>query len=134
MKSKSRLLTCGGIFLALTAALLCLTFGLLAQFYGIDGPSAQAGELRAASIISALEKYKNDTGSYPVSLSVLSPNYLTAIPRPAWRWPYAYEYEHRENGAENVLLFMQGRNMDGDYCGYSSQTEKWLCADSMRPY
>ena len=134
MKPKNRLFTCGGVFLLLTVSFLCLTLGLLAQFYGLDGPSKQNGETKAAPILSALEEYKNKTGTYPANLSGLVPTYLPSIPRPAWRWPYTYEYEIREGGKEFVLLFLQGRNMDGDYCGYSSQTKEWKCADSMIPY
>lgn len=134
MKSKSRLFTCGGIFLLSVVAFLCLTLGLLAQFYGLDGPSRQNGESRAAPILSALQEYKNETGIYPADLTELVPTYLPSIPKPAWRWPYTYEYKIREGGKEFVLQFMLGRNMDGDYCGYSSQTNEWKCADSMPPY
>ena len=132
MISPKRGLSCGGIFILALTSFLCLTFGLFAQFYGIDGPSAQDGEIRAAPILSALDEYKKDNGSYPAELDLLSPSYLSSIPRPAWRWPYAYEYELRKD--EFILSFMQGRNLDGDYCGYSSQAKEWRCADSMRPY
>lgn len=134
MKSNNKLFTCGGISLLLTITLLCLTFSLFAQFYGLDGPSHQSGQIRAIPIISALDEYKNNTGKYPTDLSILIPTYLPSTPRPAWRWPYVYEYEARENGDGFILLFAVGRNMDGDYCGYSSQTKKWECADSTRPY
>jgi hypothetical protein len=134
VNSKSGFFTCAGIFLFLTIALLCLTLGLLAQFYGIDGPSKQTGSTRAAPIILALEEYKTKTGAYPADLKELVPTHIPSIPRPAWRWPYAYEYETRENGNEFVLLFMLVKNMDGDYCGYNSQIKEWQCADSMRPY
>lgn len=133
MASKTRWISCGGIFFLAALSLLCLTLGLFAQFYGIDGPSISEGETRAAPILTALDEYKKDNGSYPATLDLLSPLYLSSIPRPAWRWPYAYEYKLLENN-EFVLLFMQGRNMDGDYCGYNSQKKLWLCADSMSPY
>jgi len=134
MKLKSRLFTCSGFFLLLTFTLLCLTFSLFAQFYGLDGPSSQSGEDRAGPILIALEEYKDDAGTYPVGLNELTPAHLSAIPRPAWRWPYMYSYESRENGQEFVLFFELGRTMDGDICGYSSQAMKWRCADSMQPY
>ena len=110
MTSKTKWISCGGIFLFTAISFLCLTFGLFAQFYGIDGPSIFEGETRAALILTALDEYKKDNGSYPATLDMLSPLYLSSIPRPAWRWPYAYEYELLEND-EFVLLFMQGRNM-----------------------
>lgn len=132
MTFPKRGLPCGGFFLLAITAFLCLTFGLFAQFYGIDGPSALDGETRAAPIISALDEYKKDNGSYPTELDLLSPSYLSFVPRPSWRWPYAYEYELRKD--EFILSFMQGRNLDGDYCGYSSQAKEWRCTDSMRPY
>ena len=105
MTFPKRGLPCGGFFLLAITAFLCLTFGLFAQFYGIDGPSALDGETRAAPIISALDEYKKDNGSYPTELDLLSPSYLSFVPRPSWRWPYAYEYELRKD--EFILSLLQ---------------------------
>ncbi|MCG3212653.1 MAG: hypothetical protein FOGNACKC_06328 [Anaerolineae bacterium] len=110
------------------ACLFCGCFlALLGQFYGIDGPTVEAGQKQANKLLVALEQYKHDTGSYPSDLNLLVPTYLPALPRPAWRWPY--EYELRAGGEEFVISFRVGRNMDGDYCEYNSQTKAWRCTD-----
>lgn len=111
----------------------CLFLGgflaLLAQFYRIDGPGVQAGQEQAGELLIALRQYKNDTGQYPFDLNQLVPTYLSALPRPAWR--SSYEYELQADGKEFTLSFEVGRNMDGDYCKYYSQTQVWQCTDSI---
>lgn len=102
---------------------------LLALFYGIDGPTVQEGQARADKLLIALEQYRHDTGRYPSELNLLVPSYLPALPQPAWRW--SYEYELRAEGEEFTISFEVGRNMDGDYCEYSSQTQVWQCTDSI---
>lgn len=116
------------IICAFGACLFCGCFlALLGQFYGIDGPTVQAGQEQADKLLVALEQYKHDTGSYPSDLDLLVPAYLSTLPRPAWRW--SYEYGVRSDGEEFVISFWVGRNMDGDYCEYSSQTQAWQCSD-----
>ncbi len=102
---------------------------MLAQFYGIDGPTVQEGQERADKLLIALEQYKHDTGNYPSDLDLLVPTYLPTIPRPAWRW--SYEYERQSDGEKFVISFMVGKNIDGDYCEYSSLAQTWQCTDSI---
>jgi len=43
---------------------------------------------RFGPVITALEKYRNDTGEYPDSLDKLAPTYLSEIPNCPWRRSY----------------------------------------------
>ncbi|HNB54207.1 MAG TPA: hypothetical protein PK530_19825 [Anaerolineales bacterium] len=121
------------VCLALFGVGLCLFFGcaliFVAQLYGVDGPTVHEGQLRAQPLLTALEQYKTDTGSYPPDLQTLIPNYLLEIPRPARRWEYMYEA--KGNGDKFVLSFEVGRNFDGDYCTYVSEAKLWTCSDSI---
>ena len=48
--------------------------------------------LRAAPVISAVERYHSDHGQYPVALSQLTPTYLKRIPGTGTLTPSHYEY------------------------------------------
>ena len=119
--------------LVLLGAVLCLFFGcvlvILAQFYRVDGPTVQEGQTRAQPLLAALEQYKINNGSYPSDLQALIPVYLSEIPRPAPRWEYTFEVTG--NGDGFVLSFEAGRNFDGDYCEYYSETQVWRCSDTI---
>ncbi len=43
-------------------------------------PEFRAQALAGQPIVSAIEKYRTDTGSFPESLSALVPKYLAAVP------------------------------------------------------
>ncbi len=119
--------------LALFGVGLCLFFGcaliFVAQLYGIDGPTVQEGQVRAETLLNALEQYKTDTGIYPPDLQTLIPAYLPEIPRPAPRWEYIYTVE--TNGEGFVIFFEVGRNFDGDYCEYEREAKAWRCSDAI---
>ena len=78
----------------------------------MDGPTVQEGQERADKLLIALVQYRRDKGSYPSDLNLLVPDYLSTLPRPAWRWSYAYELQ--SDGGAFVISFEVGRNMDGD--------------------
>jgi hypothetical protein len=100
---------------------------LLAQFYGIAGPTAAEGQAKAGPLVAALEQYRQDTGHYPAEPAQLTPRYLAELPQPAPRW--AYDYTTQDSGAAFTLTFSLGRNFDGDYCEYTSHSQVWRCSD-----
>ncbi|MEZ4727066.1 MAG: hypothetical protein R3E79_08035 [Caldilineaceae bacterium] len=104
---------------------------LYISFYAIDGASPQQGKQRANELLASLEKHKGKTGKYPSELNQLVPEYLPAIPHPAWR--YAYTYEACQHGEGYTLYFRQAKDAD-NYCGYSSKAQQWTCTDSLPPY
>lgn len=114
---------------ALVVSLGCLA--LYIQFYAVDGATPQQGQERAKDLLIALEQYRQFTGYYPASLTQLTPDYLSAVPRPAWR--YTYDYQTRSQGTEYVIYFREGDDAD-NYCGYSSEAKQWRCTDSVLPY
>lgn len=120
-------------YLALFGVGICIFCGcallVVAQLYGIDGPTVQEGQTRAELLLTALEQYKTDTGSYPPDLQTLIPTYLPEIPRPAPRWEYTYALEG--SGSEFVLSFEVGRNFGGDYCMFGSEAKLWTCSDAI---
>ena len=60
------------------------------------------------TIVTALEKFKEDHGRYPDELADLAPRYLPAIPQPTWgvrRWIYKIrndEFDLRVNESEQT--------------------------------
>jgi hypothetical protein len=118
---------------AITFLFICVSFligccwTLLFPIYGINGPTAQQGQERAVNLIGGLEQYKTDRGFYPNDLELLAPYYLPHIPQPALGW--RYHYETQSGGEIFILSFMIGRNLDGDYCEYTSITKHWQCSD-----
>jgi hypothetical protein len=82
--------------------------------------AGQATKSRGDGIVAALERYKSDTGRYPLTLYLLSPNYLGKIESPAGgQWRYVPTDENRD-----YTLSFSGasRNWSGTY---SSATKSW---------
>jgi hypothetical protein len=103
------------------------------DFYAIDGPSFQQGQERASVLIKALEQYKEDFGKYPSNLTQLIPEYLSSIPRPAWRYEYdytAYRIGSPSNPLENYEIVFRLRGNADDWCCYGSEMKEWECYDS----
>lgn len=94
---------------------------LYISFYNIGGPTPTQGQERAEALLAALEQHRQGTGTYPEKLRDLVPDYLSAVPRAAWRYPYRYETDARRT--EYVIFFTQGNDTD-NICGYSSRTDE----------
>jgi hypothetical protein len=80
---------------------------------------------RAQPLIEALERYRQSEGYYPQDEQDLVPTYLSAIPKPAWRYPYfyivctdgtAYTVGFRPRGHSDLTL---------QYWDYSSEHQAW---------
>jgi hypothetical protein len=127
--SRRRIIRLTTLGLVVIVLLVCST--LYIQFYAIDGASLQQGQERAGELLAALERYQQTIGRYPSALSGLVPEYLPAVPRPAWR--YEYYYDACPQGTGYTLYYRLGGTAD-DYCGYSSKAREWKCADSLPPY
>jgi hypothetical protein len=60
---------------------ILVVLGVLAMLSACSrAPEFRAQALAGQPIVSAVEKYCSDTGSYPESLSALVPKYLAAVP------------------------------------------------------
>jgi len=116
--------------MAFSAVVILVCLALYISFYAIDGPSFQQGQERASELIAALEQYKRDSGEYPSNLCLLVPDYLSIIPRPAWRYKYGYyTYGPHSHPTEYRIDFRLKKSAD-DWGCYSSETKKWQRYDS----
>jgi hypothetical protein len=89
-----------------------------------EGAKAETGYQNAERIISALERYHADKGSYPDTLQTLIPVYLDKIP--AAPQP-SYDWEYRVKDARYLLTFRYvGPCMN--QCTYGSDNPKWTCS------
>jgi hypothetical protein len=93
---------------------------LIVLFLGLDVPSVEQGGKNAEPILQSLEFYKQDNGKYPTTIDLLTPKYLTVLPRAGWRIGFEYE----ACGADFVLVFRGGPAM---LCGYTNKSAKWDC-------
>lgn len=109
-----------------SALLVLLGLRLCAQLGNLDAASWQQGSKNAEPLISALSHYKQDHGTYPKSLSSLTPKYLATIPRPAVH----YDYEYVTCDDEYMLVFEQPLQ---SYYGYNSKADEWGGGDDIRP-
>jgi hypothetical protein len=119
------------VIAALVVVVLLVCLALYIGFYAIDGASLEQGQERASELLVAMEEYRQDIGRYPSGLSELVPDYLPAVPRPAWRYEYYCKVD--QQGTKYFLYFRQARDAD-NYCGYSSEAKEWMCTDSVPPY
>ena len=94
------------------------------------GEDAEMGYTIAAPILSALERYHADHGSYPDALRALAPEYLRESQLPPLR------KTPRDIGDEgfayvvDISGFTMGFRYDGpgkNYCIYKSTTRRWSC-------
>jgi hypothetical protein len=74
----------------------------------------RANQIVAAPIITALERYHVDKGTYPDDLSVLVPLYLEEIPQPITDLEFGYAIDELRGGY--LLAFSVEENSG---CGYS---------------
>jgi hypothetical protein len=93
-----------------------------------DESSVKSDELIGNQIIAALEKYKEQRGSYPDVLSELEPSYIPKITPPRYgekRWNYTHYCKNDSFG-----LAMFGRRLTDDDYVYSSDRKKWEVAEN----
>ena len=115
-------------FLAVCAALLILALVPGACPAPGEGAKAERGYRRAAPVLAAIEEYRRELGSYPDSLTQLTPQFLepaaVAVPtRPQEQYPL--EYERDSTGF--VLTFRYvGPGMNE--CRYTAAKREWECS------
>lgn len=95
-------LGCAGLA---TITLTYLSIAKLSQRWDFDPDWAEANIRVAAPIQEALERYRNDQGSYPSSLAELVPGYLVEVP--------VASSSHRVRPAQDCWWYM--REPDGQY-------------------
>ena len=66
-------------------------------------------EQRGNQIAVALDKFKNDKGSYPEKLGELVPEYLTEVEKPVL-WNKEWEYHQGRGGETFSLLVGKGKH------------------------
>ena len=99
-------------------------------FYHLDGPTPEIGADRATKLIQALEDYRADHDSYPMSLEALTPEYIRVIPAPGWRYRYYYgTLPSQSVRLQFKLRFAIGGSADDWYC-YDSTNGLWKRYDS----
>jgi hypothetical protein len=77
----------------------------------------------AYTIIYMLEQFKNDTGSYPASLSELVPSYCNEVPP-----PQSGEFWNYKTDGDQFFLAFGVRNEWGNLypsCSYNSKSKDW---------
>lgn len=113
--------------IVLTISGLIMVLGI--WFYNLDAPTIETGEEKAKPLLNAIQNYKQETGSYPVSLQSLVPEYISDIPAPAWRHDYCYD--RRRDGESFTLAFVPNGEVIGDgWNVYSSKLNTWTRVDS----
>lgn len=93
-----------------------------------DKSSVKSDELIGDQIIAALDKYKEQRGSYPDVLSELEPSYIPKITPPRYgekRWNYTHYCKNDSFG-----LAMSGRRLTDDDYVYSSERKRWEIAEN----
>lgn len=83
-----------------------------------EGPKAQRGYDEARPIISALEAWKQNKGSYPTNLAELVPSYLRRLPD--------FDFSYSNDAQSYTLLFSYAEAGMND-CVYTPTT-KWRCS------
>jgi hypothetical protein len=91
-----------------------------------EGPKAERGFRRAAPVIEALDRYREQRGSYPERLEQLVPDFLPAaalaVPgTPQERYPLEYA---REEGGYVLTFRYVGPGMN--HCDYRPRA-RWDC-------
>jgi len=79
-------------------------------------------------IIAALEKYKDERGSYPDTLQELEPTYIADISPPRYgdrKWDYVHYCKKDAFG-----LAMWGRRLTDEGYVYSSERKSWEVAEN----
>lgn len=79
--------------LVLLLVVVAMAFFLSVRF---EGDPAVTVQQPGNAIIAALQRYRSEQGSYPVSLEELVPRYLDDMPQPLWgerKWRYLREGE-----------------------------------------
>jgi hypothetical protein len=97
-------------------------------FYNLDAPGISRGKERAETIISALEKYNNEMGSFPSHLPALEPIYISRIPNAGWRYDYCYEL--REDNTYTLAFIPRGEAIGDGWVVYWSKYDRWERTDS----
>ena len=95
---------------------------------GADKRSVANDESVGNQIVTALEKYKGDKGSYPDVLSQLEPTYIGHIVPPRYgqrHWDYVHYCKNDSFG-----LAMWGRKPTDDGYVYSSERKQWEVAEN----
>jgi hypothetical protein len=88
------------------------------------GAKAEAGYKRGEPIIKALESYHSDHSSYPDSLQMLVPDYLTSEQVKVWQETGEGQYEITDVGYRLAFNYI-GPCMN--HCEYDLKSGKWLC-------
>jgi hypothetical protein len=95
--------------------------------YNLDGASIKRGIEKSKPIFVALEEYRKDHNKFPEKLEDLVPEYLSRVPRPAWR--FRYRYQVYENGQTYTIAHIIRGDADDWNC-YTSDTKEWVVHDS----
>lgn len=87
------------------------------------GEKAEKGYAASAPVITALESYKLDHGSYPVTLPDLVPDYLSTVPTKN----EDLEFSYSSTGDDYQFSFYYlGPGMNA--CTYTPTTKDWKCS------
>jgi len=102
-----------------------------------EGWKAESGFRHAAPVVAALERFRQDRGTYPTELEDLVPTYLSSdkllLPPPlhagiqrirstASRNPRMFSYDQEGNG---YTLRFEYEGPGRNYCIYDSQVKTW---------
>jgi hypothetical protein len=111
-----------GITLLILAAIAAI------NYFALDGPTVEQGAKAGQPLISALNQYKKDQGSYPAALDALAPKYLGAVPSAAPNYPFNYETCNNAGGFR--LSFKLGKDAV-NYCSTTSGVSGWTCSNAI---
>lgn len=116
------------ILIAILSVIIIFCISALIWFYNMDGPSIETGKERAETIISALEKHKDDRTNFPTSLSALVPVYMISIPKPSLRHEYCYEL--RKDNTFTLAFVPKGEVIGDGWVVYWNKYREWERTDS----
>ena len=108
----------------ISSLLLIVTIGMAT---GVVLINKHVGHKNATILISSIEKYRTEIGRYPKNLSMLVPDFISSIPRCAYR-PSGYnDFKYFENNGHHILLWVEtppfGRPL------YDFESREWRYLD-----
>ncbi len=87
------------------------------------GEKAEKGYAASKPVIAALEKYRNDHGAYPESLTELVPDYLPAAPTKTEDLDFFYS---STGDSYQFSFYYIGPGMNS--CTFTPESKEWDCS------
>jgi predicted lipoprotein with Yx(FWY)xxD motif len=114
-------------FFLLPAVLFALLFMVSCGSAPGESSAAQKGRSVAQTLVTALEKFRDDNGKYPGHLDELAPKYIPVNPQRTDTGELGYIYLPDADGSSYSLRYSYPWYFWTDDCTYDLKQKSWKC-------